>query len=183
MKAKLNNISGAIATLALIAFGGALVVQGIQQNLATWIMWVVMDILITASMLFAGSKGSWKLPAGYTVGAAIVAGALVYRGATWYFGGLEVFSAAAAAFCIWIWIVSGPKVAVVSSTLAMTFAGLPALWNAWVSPDPRSWWLWGIIGISCFLSTVAGRAWTIEERFFPACSLSYQTIMLYLVLR
>ncbi len=144
-------------------------------------MWTVMDVLILLSCIAAGNKRPW-LPAGYVIGAFLVTLMLSLKG-MWHWGLVETISAIGAGIAAICWWKLGPKSAVIACTLAMTIAGIPAMYDAWTNPNPASWWLWGGVSLSCVLSCYGAKAWTIEDRFLPCCSFVFNTTMMILVLR
>lgn len=181
MKEKIGFTGGVIAVIIIVAFSVYLSINDIHQNVMTWILWAFLDALITVSSIASGNKRPW-LPAGYTVGSILVIIIILSRG-EWHFGLIEAIATAGVFLAILIWKISGPKLAVIASTLAMTVAGIPAMYDAFLSPDPGSWWLWGGIALSCILSCYGAKGWTIEDRFFPCSSLIFNLSMLILVLR
>lgn len=180
-KKVLTSISGLIVMVAEIAFGVSMLIQDIPQNVVSWILWTIMDILVTGTMFFAGSKGSWKLPAGFTVGAVFVTSILLFRG-SWQWTMVETLSAVGVAVSVLVWKTAGAKVGVIASTLAMNMAGIPAMWMAFQHPDINTCWYWSVATAACIFSIVGAKSWTIEERFFPVNSLVFQAIMAVLAL-
>jgi hypothetical protein len=77
----------------------------------------------------------------------------------------------------------GPRSAVVVIVVAMTIAGVPALWSALLHPEAKSWWLWLSVVIAATFSLVGAKAWTIEDRLFPVNSILYNGLMTLLMLR
>ncbi|HEY4518000.1 MAG TPA: hypothetical protein VJG48_00055 [Candidatus Paceibacterota bacterium] len=183
MKRKsLATVGGVLASLTILGFGLSLFSSNVEQNVVTWIMWAILDVLVLSSSLAAGSKGSWLLPAGYTAGATLTALVLVRKG-VWAWGDVESLCAIGVAVSVLIWRAVGPKWAIVALTVAMTIAGIPEAYHEYVSPQPASWWLWAIVAFSCALTALSTKEWTIKERFFPIASLIWNGMMTILVLR
>ena len=144
-------------------------------------MWTVLDNLILVSCFKAGNKRPW-LPVGFALGASLVTIILLTKG-VWHWSNVETISAIGATIAIVCWWKLGPRSAVVASVLAMTIAGIPAMHDAWILPDPSGWWLWGGVALSSILSFYGAKAWTIEERFLPSVSFIFNIAMTILVLR
>lgn len=181
MKQKIGFLGGLISTIVVVAFGIYLAVNDVHQNVVTWIMWTILDVIILLTSLAAGNKQPW-LPAGYTLGSFLVTAIIISRG-DWQWGIVETISIIGVLVAIIFWKKSGPRSAIVVSTLAMTVAGIPAMRDAWLAPDPGSWWLWGGVAFSCILSCYGAKAWTIEDRFMPCASLVFNITMMVFVLR
>lgn len=181
MKQKISFAGGICSATIIVAFGIYLMTHDIPQNVCSWIMWAVLDSIILVSCFKAGNKRPW-LPAGFVLGASIVAIILLTRG-VWGWGVVETISAIGATIAIVCWWKLGPKSAIVASVLAMTIAGIPAMHDAWVLPDPSSWWLWGGVAFSALLSCYGAKKWTVEECFLPSASFAFNIAMTILVLR
>lgn len=180
MKQKIGFIGGLICAFTIVAFAVHLTIYDVPQNVASWTMWAVLDALMVCSAIAAGNKRPW-LPAGFFLGALFVTIILLTKG-VWQWRTIETISAIGTAIASLCWWKMGAKVGVVASTLAMTIAGIPAMHDAWVQPDPSGWWLWGGVAFSCSLSIYSG-AWKIEHQFLPCTSIVFNTVMLVLVLR
>jgi hypothetical protein len=167
---------------AQIIFGLTMIYKNIPQNIVSWILWTAMDLLMTATMFFAGSKGSWRLPAGYTIGAAFVTLVLIFKG-NWQWGAIETMSIVGVAISLLVWKFAGAKTGVVASVLAMTIASFPAVCQAWNTPDINTCWYWATATGACVFSIAGAKAWTIEERLFPVNSFFFQAMMALLALR
>ncbi len=180
----LSTIAGTAAMVVLFAFGVTLILGGVSQNLLTWHLWLILNSLLLFSSLKAGNRDSWFLSAGCTAGVLLVTGSLVAKGAgnsfTW--GVVEIIATAGTLATVVFWKTFGAKTAVITSTLAMFTAGLPAAHDAWLSPDPSTWWLWGTLTLSCFLGAASTREWTIQDKFFPVVQFFFNGAMTLIVL-
>lgn len=181
MKQKIGLFGGIFSAITIIAFAIYLATNDVSQNIASWIMWTILDTLILLSSIAAGNKRPW-LPAGFTLGALLVT-IIIFSKGVWHWGTVETISAIGAGVATICWLKLGPKPAIIASTVAGTVAGIPSMYDAWVQPNPASWWLWGGVAFSCTLSCYGAKAWTIEERFLPCASFIFNIAMTVLVLR
>jgi hypothetical protein len=181
LKEKIGFSGGLIATIIIIVFGVYLYKHNVHQNVVTWILWAIMDMIILLSSIAAGNKRPW-LPAGYTLGSILIIALILLRG-EWQFGLVETLSSCGVIVTVIVWKRSGPKLAVIASTLGLTIAGIPGMYDAWLQPNRESWWLWGGVAFSCIFSCYGAKAWTIEDRFLPCASFIFNITMMILVLR
>lgn len=181
MKEKVGFTGGLIATIAIVAFGIYLAINDVHQNVITWILWTILDAFIMFSSIAAGNKRPWA-PMGYTLGSILVTIIILTKG-EWHWGLVETIALIGVTIATIFWVKAGPKSAVIASTLAMTIAGIPAIYDAWFQPDYGSWWLWGGVAFSCILTCYGAKAWTIEDRFFPCASFIFNIGMMILMLR
>lgn len=181
MKQKIGLLGGIFSAITIIAFAVYLATNNVSQNIASWIMWTILDTLILLSSLAAGNKKPW-LAIGFTFGASLVTIIILTKG-MWHWGTVETISAIGAGIATICWLKLGPRSAIIASTIAMIVAGIPSIHDAWVQPNPVSWWLWGGVAFSCVLSCYGAKSWTIEERFLPCTSFFFNATMTFLVLR
>jgi len=181
VKKKIGFLGGLISAVAIVAFAVYLMIHDVEQNVASWIMWTILDVLVVASCVSAGNKRPW-LPIGFTIGALLVTIILLTKG-IWHWGIVETISAAGATVAAICWWKLGPKAAIVACLSAMLIATIPAAYDAWLHPNPASWWLWATVAFSCILSCYGAKAWTIEDRLIPCGCIVLNTAMLILVLQ
>lgn len=174
-------VAGIAPVIALIIFGIILLKTGKSQNVATWVMWLLLDIVIAGSMLSAGNKEAW-LPIGFVIGAFFVTAVLISKG-NWKWGFVEITCAIGSAIAMILWYFSSPGGSVIVSCLAMWIASVPLIRDTWKSPDPSLWWFWGTAAISALVTVVVAKSWNIEDRFFPASACIFNSLMTILVLR
>ena len=185
MKENLQKLGGLISAVALLVFAVILVANDIKLNIASWMLWTCLDVLILKASLDANRKaknGNWPwLPTGWVVGAATVTLILLFRG-NWQWTYVETLTATVVAIATIVWKVSGPKAAVVALTIAMTVAGIPSVNVAWHNHDTSGWWMWASIVLSCLFTLAGTKSWTVEERFLPTASMIFNGLMTVLVL-
>ena len=92
----------------------------VEQNLLTWALWGVLDLVVAATIIVQG--GSFLLPIAYTIGSSITAVFIAKsKGkASWTWFESLVLSLVLASMVIWYF--SGGKVATVASTIAMVIS-------------------------------------------------------------
>lgn len=174
-------MSGIAPVIALIVFGIVLLKTGKSQNVATWLMWFILDVAITVNMFSAGNKEAW-LPLGFAVGAFFVTAVLISKG-NWKWGFVEITCAVASTAAMILWHFSSPNAAVVISCVAMWIASIPIIRDTWKMPDRSLWWFWGTAAVCGLITIVVAKSWSIEERFFPASVCTFNSLMTILVLR
>ena len=181
MKQKIGFAGGLISAMVTVAFAVYLAMHDIRQNVVSWMMWTVLDCIILTNCLTAGNRRPW-LPAGFVLSAFLVTIILLMKG-VWRWDTIETISAIGIAVSLVCWWKLGAKPAIVASTIATVIAGIPAMHDAWVLPEPSSWWLWSGIAFGCVLSIYGAKKWSIEDRLFPCSTFVFGVIMTILVLR
>lgn len=138
--------------------------QQIEQSFATWILWVALDLIALASIIF--QHGNYAILVCYCLGGTAVSAALIYEKQfkwTWF----ETLVLFLVFVCLTIWAVSGSRMATIASTLAVAISGLPQLRDSWLKPDRQTGYIYlGYVFANGF-SLLGGKAWTVEDRFYP----------------
>ncbi|KND50898.1 MAG: hypothetical protein AB202_00635 [Parcubacteria bacterium C7867-007] len=151
-----------------------------KLNLATFLLWGVLDAIAALSIYVKG--GNWALPAAYVAGVLLVIVAML-RARTFTWTRFETITTFMVAISIGVWMISGPVMATVVSTTAMVLAGIPQVKDAWQKPWEATVWVWFAYFVVNVMSTVAGKDWSISERFYPAACSVLTAIMVVLAMR
>ncbi len=181
MKQKIGFIGSLISASVIVAFAIHLARHDIPQNVVSWMMWTVLDCIILINCFVAGNKRPW-LPAGFVLGAFLVTIILIMKG-SWRWDTIETISAIGIVIALACWWKLGPRSAIIASTLATVIAGIPAMHDAWVLPEPTSWWLWSGIAFGSALSCWGAKKWSVEDRLFPSTCFVFGIIMTIFVSR
>jgi len=140
--------------------------EGLEQSFATWFLWALLDLIAALSMLFKG--GNYQLALFYTFFGVLIAGLLLYK-KQFSWSWLETLVTCLVILCLWIWATSGDRAATIASTTAMAIATTPQLVAAWKKPSTAgSPFILGGYTVANLFSLFGGKAWNIEERFYPA---------------
>lgn len=101
------------------------------QNLATFILWGLLDAIAAGSTIL--ERGNFLLPLFYTLGATSVIICLIRaRAVKWTW--LETLISVLVVICIIVWKTVGNEMTIIVSTLAMAIASVPQLVDAWKNP-------------------------------------------------
>jgi len=173
-------IGGIIGSSTVIAFAVALTIQNIPQNIVSWILWTILDVLLWIGTVAAGNKKAY-LPAAYAFGAFVVTIILFSKG-VWGFGISELIAVIGCLLALALWKKLGSRYVIVIATVAMVVAGIPALFDIIQSPNPQSWWMWFGCSLAGLLTAIGAKSWKIEDRFMPVTSFVYNFFMFVLVL-
>lgn len=140
-----------------------------RQNLATWTSWVLLDIVAGTSLYVQG--GNWYLIAIYVVGGSIIV-ATIIQSSLFELGWVEIVCFILVVVCIVMWKLSGPQYATVISTIGVAIATYPQIKDAYYNPTEVPLAVYVGFTLANILATIAGKGWTIDERFYPAtCSM------------
>lgn len=156
---------GILAFLLYIPLIRGILKGEVKQSFATWTLWVLLDAIALVSTIL--EKGNFLLLVSYVIGGTLVTATLIHKKQfkwTWF----EWLTLALVIVCLVVWKVSGSKTAIVASTLAVFIAGVPQIVESWQKPDKQTALIYFGYIIANSLSLMAGKSWTIEERFYPA---------------
>lgn len=138
----------------------------IEQNFAAFMLWGLLDIIAATSTIFQG--GNYMLPLGYGFTATTIAILLVFKKqVTWSW--VETITAILVFACLIIWYMAGDKAGTIASSLAVVIAAIPQGVDTFKKPESTPTGIYSLFVVANVLSFIAGKSWTIEERFYSGC--------------
>ncbi len=159
-----TTLSVVLALLLYVPLCVQLLQGKAKQNLATWIMWGSLDLIVTITIIV--QHGNYFLPAAYVLGCGITLLCMIKFGdLVWT--SFESFVAFLVLVCLIVWGFSGSKIATVASTLAMAIAGIPQLIDCYRRPHGMPFLIYIGYTVANLFSVLGGKNWSIEERFYP----------------
>jgi len=143
------------------------------QSCATWLLWGMLDTVLTVSII--EQRGNFLLPLGFAIGDLCLVVLLLAKGRfTW--GWFETAILLLVVGCMAAWKFAGPKPATIAATLGICFAGIPGWLAMLKQPQRKVGNVWAGYILANGLSFFGGTAMIIEERFAPGifavCSLA-----------
>jgi hypothetical protein len=152
----------------------------IKQNVATWTLWVSLDAIVTVSIIL--QKGNYVLPALYVIGGSIIVISLIYK-KLFKWTSFETFVLILVIVCLLIWSISGSRWATIASTLAVCISSAPQVRDLWREPEKGTGVIYSGYALANILSFMAGKSWTVEERFYPGMMIPLCLLMTVVAFR
>lgn len=152
----------------------------IKQSFAAFILWGALDII--AGITTYLEKGNWYLPAGYGLSATTVAVFLLAK-KQFSWSKVEWMTLGMVIVCLVIWKTKGEQTAIIASSAAVVVAGIPQMKDTWNDPSSTPKVLYCFFLLANTLSLIAGKAWTIEERFYSSSVVLLTLVILALSMR
>lgn len=175
--ALVGGIIGLVAFLLLIV---ELLRSTTEQSFAAFFLWALLDGIATVTTIIEG--GNYWLALSNAMGSALITIILVRKKQvswTW----IETMTAILVVICLVVWCASGELAGIVASSLAVLVAGIPQMVDTFRKPESTPWLPYAIFLVGNILSLIAGRSWSIEERFYQCVSLFISLAVLVLSLR
>lgn len=179
MKKNLDLTASVVASLTVTAFAVYLLFEKVPLNIASWVLWVALNGVNWITMARAGSRVF--LPAGYTISTALVA-VMVVKNGVWSWGIVETVALVGAVVALFASFRASKRLGVVLAVSALLVAGIPQLYDNWVSPATASWWTWAITACCNAVSAFAAGP-TLEERSYPVVGMATNSLQTVLVVR
>ena len=167
MQETLQLVAGAIGILAYIILVVGIFKTGMEQSFAAFLLWALLDLIATITSVL--QQGNFWLPLSNVIGSAVITILLVVKKqVSW--SRMETLTSVLVAICLLVWLIAGEKAGIIASSLAVVTASIPQMKETYEKPEatPASAYIVFLLGN--LISFFAGKAWTIEERFYPACS-------------
>ncbi|HSB46882.1 MAG TPA: hypothetical protein VLD37_02625 [Candidatus Bilamarchaeum sp.] len=178
------GILAGIVTLSAFAFYIKDAVGGKSRpNRATWAIWTVLALVITASYYAAGARDTIFAAAAFTLGQASVALVSIRYGT----GGWSIFDRlclGGAFLGIILWFASGSALLALVFAICVDFLGaMPTIKKLLEEPGSESRAAWTVFSLGNLLNVLAIESWTMEIALFPLYFLVVNGIVLALSLR
>ena len=137
----------------------------LKPNFVTWLFWVLLDAIALFSTIQEG--GNYLVTLLYVCGGSVITIAIYCKGhAKWTW--VEFATAGLVVACLVVWYVYGSRVAIVVSTVAVCISALPMFYDFYKQPDVSVGLLYTGFTTVNVLFTLAGKNWSMKERFYPA---------------
>jgi hypothetical protein len=136
----------------------------VQQSFTTWMLWVMFDVIALLGVL-AQNGDNYRLLMCYVFGGTIVALSLLYM-KQFKWTKVDTVTVVMVLACLLVWYFSGSKMAIVASSLAVFASGYPQWVDSRNLPNRHTCYLYLGYMVANFLSFLAGKEWTIADRFY-----------------
>jgi hypothetical protein len=176
----LPQIAGIICIAAYIPLIIGIVKNKVEQSFAAFMLWGMLDTIAATTTILQG--GNFWLPLGYAIGSLTVALILVAKKqVSWSW--IESMTFFLVIMCVVIWYTSGERAGIIASSLAVVIASVPQTVDTYKKPAATPTGPYLIFLSANILSFLAGKNWTIEERFYPGCAVFLCVIILLVTRR
>lgn len=163
----LQQVAGIIGVCCYIPLIIGILKNKIEQSFVAFLLWAMLDIIATITSILA--DGNYWLPLSNAIGASTVAVLLARKKqVTWTW--VETITAILVVVCLILWYILGEDAGIVSSSLAVVIASIPQMVETYKKPSATPTTIYLFFLLANLLSLFAGKTWTIEERFYPACA-------------
>ncbi|MEK7511191.1 MAG: hypothetical protein AAB582_03070 [Patescibacteria group bacterium] len=170
---------GLLGTMLFVPLCMSLWNRSVEQNLATFALWGVLDGMAAYSTFTAG--GNYLLPTLYTLGSVAVITCIVLRSRKIKWSWVETFCSFMVVVCVVTWMnwehqqlvsipYSAEQMVIILSTMALAIATLPVLTDAITKPATSAPLIYLGYTAANAISMMAGSSWAIEERFYAGTS-------------
>ncbi len=176
----LQIVAGVIGIIAYIILIVGILKTKMEQSFAAFLLWAMLDLIATITTIL--QDGNFWLPLSNVTGSAVITILLVIKKqVSW--SRVETMTSVLVAICLLVWMIAGEKAGIIASSLAVVIASLPQMKETFDKPEttPASAYIVFLLGN--LVSFFAGKAWTIEERFYPACSAFLCIVIVVFALR
>lgn len=136
-----NRTSGILGFIIPTYFAWTVYQNNIPQNIATWGMILLLDVLGLALVYKEGNKEPY-LQIGWVLAAICIVSAIVFGDNLWHWGWAESASLALCGAAIILWLILNARVAIWAQVAAMFISVIPLMIDYWHIPQPDTLWLW-----------------------------------------
>ena len=173
----LQLIAGIVAFLAYIPLAFGIFRDTAKQSFAAFLLWAMLDTIAVVTTWI--EQGHHWLALGNVIGSTVITVLLIVKKqVSW--SRIESITALLVIICLAIWYSMGETAGIIASSLAVLIASFPQMVETYRNPSGTPQTAYMIFLCGNILSLFAGREWTIEERFYAACSTFLCAVILLL---
>ncbi len=148
-------------------------------NTATWLMWVVLDIIVLASTIVTNEP--FALALSYTLGASAVLLVHFTRG-SWKWTWVETVCAIGTIISVILWQTLSANYAVIAGVAAMSISGGPLIRTLWNEPNSESFSVFALTTVACFITLLATWPWSIGGSLLAGAGMIYNGMLAWLTI-
>lgn len=164
----LQPVSRAISILAYILLIAALLRTTTEQSFAAFLLWALLDGIATVTIVL--EAGNYWLALANSIGSASITLILMYKKqVAWSW--IESLTALLVLVCLAVWYTAGETAGIVASSLAVVIASIPQMADTYRKPEATPRMVYLVFLTANVVAFIAGKAWTIEERFYAGCAI------------
>ncbi|MEI9920857.1 MAG: hypothetical protein WDO14_18995 [Bacteroidota bacterium] len=170
--ALIGGVVGLVAFLLLII---NLLRSNIEQSFAAFLLWALLDTIATVTTIIEG--GNYWLALSNAIGSFLITVILISkRQVLWTW--VESMTTVLVIICLLVWYTLGERAGIIASSLANLIAGIPQMVDTYKKPSGTPSLPYAVFFVGNVISLMAGKAWTIEERFYQGTSIILTVIIL-----
>lgn len=176
----LPQIAGLIGLSGYVLLFVGLLKTKIEQSFAAFMLWAMLDIIATITTIL--EDGNYWLALGNAVGSTAITGLLaVKKQISWSW--IETMTAILVLICLVVWFAAGEKAGLITSSLAVVVASAPQMVATYKKPWTTPTAIYVVFLKAAVLSFIAGKSWTIDQRFYPGCAVFLCLVIVLFSLR
>lgn len=168
--------SGILGFVIPTYFAWTVYQNNIPQNIATWGMTLLLDVLGLVLVWKEGNKKPY-LQAGWACAALCIVLAVTMSDNPWHWGWIESASLFLAGVAILLWLTMSARFAIWAYMSAAYISVAPLMVDYWYTPQPRTLWLWlGVIS-TCLLAIYGAPKRDFANTFVPWAAIVLNSVI------
>jgi hypothetical protein len=182
LKQKLTLLSGILGFIVPMVFAYTIMAQKIPQNIASWGMVLVLDLLGVALAIKAGNKKPY-MQIGWAIAAVFIVAAILFTNHSWQFGIVEGASLLFASIAVYMWLFGSPRIGLYAYIAAMYISFAPVMVDYWTNPVLETIWVWEWSALTCMIALFGAEKKDFSSLFVPWAAMVLNLIITWLCLR
>jgi hypothetical protein len=176
------RMSGVLGFIVPTYFAWTVYRSNIPQNVASWSMILLLDLLGLVLVYKDGNKRPY-LQFGWVLAAICIVLAITLGNSPWQWGMIENVSLALCGIAVVLWLALSARVATVAYMAAMYISLVPLMIDYWKEPQPSTLWLWLWTIATCLLAIYGAAKRDFANTFVPWAAIVLNAIIALLCLR
>lgn len=172
-------MSGVLGFTATTYFAWTLYKNNLPQNIATWLMVLLLEIIGLWSVLKDGNKKPY-LQVGWAAAALCVVLAITLGNSPWHWGWTESISLFLCAVAIFLFLTISARMAIWTYMIAMYISFVPLMVDYWYRPQLETLWFWFWNITACLFAVYGAPKRDFANVFIPWASIFQNALVILL---
>lgn len=173
--------SGVLGFIVPTYFAWTLYIDRVPQNIATWGMVFILDLLGLVLSYRDGNKKPY-MQLGWALASVCILTAMITSGNQSVWGRTETVSVLLCGIAVVLWVTRSARAALWAYMAAMYFSFVPLMADYWKVPQPDTLWLWLWSVATCLLAILGAERRNFTNTFVPWGALILNVIISVLCL-
>ena len=168
--------SGFLGFIIPTYFAWTVYKDNIPQNIATWSMILILDVLGIILVYKAGNKKP-IMQLGWLAAAICIVLAITFSNNPWHWGVVESLSLILCGVAVMLWFSLNPRIAIWAYIAAAYISFVPLMMDYWDTPQPETLWLWLGSIIPCLLSIYGAEKRDFANTIVPWTAIAFNVLI------
>lgn len=175
----LSGLAGVVYVLGTVPYLYKIYQREDRPSISSWLIWTLLDGITLTGMIFERQVNGLIIAA---VACSLLTTTFAAWRGSWEWDRKDTACLIGAILGILIWkIASSATLAIATCAIVNLIGGYPTVKRAWEEPQRENSFTWTCYWVSCVLTLLSLREWSLASASQPVSFTVVETMMLYVV--